>query len=137
MAVAVRTDLLRAWEAQSANGAVPAASAGVLSLDAAQHAALRALYVTLGNDAQRQLAVWCETNKTVLQKAAEPLIAAESKTIEEGLAILRRVLSMSEFEALHASLVTLLTGAGDNTASSNKVVLWLKRDLKQSCEPGS
>jgi hypothetical protein len=44
---------------------------------------------------------------------------------------------MSEFEALHASLATLLTGSGDNTASNNKVVFWLKRDLKQSCEPGS
>jgi hypothetical protein len=72
-----------------------------------------------------------------VQKDPTALTAAEQKTVEEGTAILRRTLSMSEFEALHASLTRLLRGSGDNTASNEKVVLWLRRDLKQSCGSGS
>jgi hypothetical protein len=61
---------------------------------------------------------------------ATPGLAREAGDARQGHAVALR-------GALHASLVTLLTGAGDNSASNSKVVLWLKRDLRQVCAPAS
>jgi hypothetical protein len=133
MASTLRSELVRAWEVQFSTGAVTTPSPGALSFNAADHTAARALYVTLGNRAQRQLADWCSANKALVQKTPPGATAEERKVLEEGTALLRRVLSMSEFEALHASVARRLRGSGDDTASLDKVLFLLKRDLKQSC----
>jgi hypothetical protein len=130
---AIRKEMLQAWEAQSGTGAVTAASAPVLSFDAAEQDSMRALYVTLGNGTQRQLKDWCGAHIGLPAKDPGTLTSDEKKAVDEGNTILRRVLSQSEFEALHASVTMLLRGQGDNTASMSKTLFWLKRDLKQAC----
>ena len=131
----VRKELLQAWEAQSSSGAVTAASTPALSFDAVEQDSMRLLYVTLGNGTQRQLKFWCGAHIGLPAKDPGTVTADEKKALDEGNTILRRVLSESEFEALHASVTMLLRGQGDNTAAVSKTLFWLKRDLKQSCAP--
>jgi len=134
MTTAVRTELVRAWETQATSGGITAASPGVLSFDATQQEGMQALYTTLGNNALRDLATWCENNKAILQKAPKDLNAAEQKTVAEGTGTLRRTVAMGESEALHASLARLLRDSGDTSASISKMLFWLTQDLNQSCK---
>ena len=133
MVGAVRSDLIKAWEAQFTTGAVVATGSGTVSFNAADHAVAQALYATLGNNAQKDLGTWCSTNKALLQKPTAMLTGEERKVVEAGNAIVRRILSLSESEGLHAYLAKLLQNSGDNSASNSKALFWLRRDLNESC----